>query len=417
MTKNQKQLRKCADELEKIELRCSEILSAETMNEASEKEIKELAGRKKNLIETRQALGVLLDSEDAAAVRGKAVDAETREKLELRGRVSMGNYIAAAQEQRGVDGAEAEYNSAVGVRPGRFPLHLVAPELRAITDTDAKASQMAWIDRLFNESLARYCGISFKGVEAGVASVPITTAGASGGQIERGEAKAAASQTVGVAEQRPKRNSAHIVFSMEDSYRMPGLEAALRRDMADAVAENVDLAVFLGSTSQGSASVADIVGLNTAANVVEKEIVQLDKVKGAATLAVFAQLIDGVHATMPEDLRIVASVGANTLWMSTLANTGNSVDTTIAEFMRRAGLSFRVRGGIETATLNGDWGAFIGRARGIEGAGCVAIWDEAHLIRDEFSGASKGEVGLTLSTFWDFAVPRASNFARIKFVT
>ena len=40
--------------------------------------------------------------------------------------------------------------------------------------------------------------------------------------------------------------------------------------------------------------------------MVEKEIVQLDKVKGAETLAVFAQLIDGVHATMPEDLKIVA---------------------------------------------------------------------------------------------------------------
>ena len=416
MTKNQKQLRQCADELEKIELRCSEILSAETMNEASEKEIKELAGRKKNLIEKRQALGILLDEEDAAAVRGKAVDAETREKLELRGRVSVGNYIAAAQEQRGLEGAELEYNAACGIRAGRFPLHLIAPELRAITDTDAKASQMAWIDRLFDESLARYCGISFKGVEAGVASVPITTAGASGGQIERTEAKAAASQTIGVAELKPKRNSAHIVFSLEDSYRLPGLEAALRRDMADAVMENVDKAVFLGGSSQGSASVADIVGLNTATDVVEKTITQSNKVKAANTIAEFVELIDGKHATMPGDLKIVVSVGANVLWMSTIANSA-AENQTIAQFLKDSGFDWRVRGGIDTATANGDWGAFIGRMRGIEGAGCVAIWDEAHLVRDEFSGANKGEVGLTLSTFWDFATPRASNFARIKFVT
>ena len=416
MTTNQKQLRQCADELEKIELRCSEILSADTMNEASEKEIKELAGKKGKLIEKRQALGILLDEEDAAAVRGKAVDAETREKLELRGRVSMGNYIAAAQEQRGLEGAELEYNAACGIRAGRFPLHLIAPELRAITDTDAKASQMAWIDRLFDESLAKYCGISFKGVESGVASVPITTAGASGGQIERTEAKAAASQTIGVAELKPKRNSAHIVFSMEDSYRMPGLEAALRRDMQMAVMENVDLAVFLGSTSQGAASVADITGLTTATGVVEKSLTQSNKVKSSNLIAEIVELIDGKHATMPGDLKIVASVGANVLWMSTIANSA-AENQTLAQFLKMSGFDWRVRGGIDTNTANGDWGAFIGRARGIEGAGCVAIWDEAHLIRDEFSGASKGEVGLSLSTFWDFAIPRPSNFARIKFVT
>ena len=418
MTKNQKQLRNVADELEKIEMRCAEILSAETLNEASEKEIKELAGKKKNLIEKRQALGILLDEEDAAAVRGEAVDAETRERLELRGRVSVGNYIAAAQEQRGLEGVEAEYNAACGIRAGRFPLHLLTPEIekRAITNTEAESNQMAWIDRLFDESLAKYCGVSFKGVAAGTASVPVTTAGASGGQIERTEAKAAAAQTVGVAELKPKRNSAHIVFSMEDSYRLPGLEAALRRDMQMAVMEDVDKAVFLGGTSQGSASVADITGLNTASDVVEKTLTQSNKVKAANTISAFVQLIDGKHATMPGDLKIVVSVGANTLWMSTIANSA-AENQTIAQFLKMSGLDWRVRGGIDTNTGNGDWGAFIGRARGQEGAGCVAMWDEAHLIRDEYTGASKGEVGLTLSTFWDFATPRASNFARIKFVT
>ena len=286
MTKNQKQLRNVADELEKIEMRCAEILSAETMNEASDKEIKELAGKKKNLIEKRQALGVLLDADDAAAVRGEAVDAETRERLELRGRVSVGNYIAAAQEQRGLEGAEQEYNQSCGVRAGRFPLHLLTPEVekRAITDSDAKASQMAWIDRLFNESLARYCGISFRGVESGVASVPVTTTGADASQVERTVAKSTTTQVVGVTDLKPKRNAAHIVFSLEDSYRLPGLESSIRRDMQMAVMENVDAAIFEGGSSQGSATVADITGLNTATGVVEKEITQSNKVKAAETI-------------------------------------------------------------------------------------------------------------------------------------
>ena len=418
MTTNQKQLRQCADELEKIELRCSEILSADTMNEASEKEIKELAGKKKNLIEKRQALGILLDEEDAAAVRGEAVDAETRERLELRGRVSVGNYIASAQEQRGVDGAEAEYNAVCGIRPGRFPLHLLNPEIekRAITDSDAKSSQMAWIDKLFNESLAKYCGVSFRGVESGVASVPVTTTGSTASQVERTVAKSTTTQVVGVTELKPKRNAAHLIFSLEDSYRLPGLESAIRRDMQMAVMENVDASIFEGGTSQGSASVGDITGLNTATGVVEKEITQSNKVKPAETIKEIVELIDGKHATMPADLKIVTSVGANTLWMSQIANSA-AENQTLAQFLKMSGFDWRVRGGIDTATSNGKFGAFIGRMRGIEGAATAAVWDEGMLIRDEYTGAAKGEVGLTLNYFWDFQVPRASNFARIKFVS
>ena len=51
-------------------------------------------------------------------------------------------------------------------------------------------------------------------------------------------------------------------------------------------------------------------------------------------MSAFAALIDGKHATMGSELRTVLSVGAQRLWMSTLANTGAAVDTTIAEFLR-----------------------------------------------------------------------------------
>ena len=157
------------------------------------------------------------------------------------------------------------------MRAGRFPLHLLVPEQlekradhghrsqRGSTDLDRQA--------VFAESLAAYCGVTMKSVMPGVASVPVTTAGATSGQIERTEAKAADTWTVGSTELKPKRNSTHLVFSMEDSYRIPGLEESLRRDMhMSDYGKSLDKAVFLGSTtSQGSApAVADITGLNTA---------------------------------------------------------------------------------------------------------------------------------------------------------
>ena len=38
------------------------------------------------------------------------------------------------------------------------------------------------------------------------------------------------------------------------------------------------------------------------------------------------------------------------------------------------------------------------------------------LLRDPYKAAAKGEVALTLSYFWNLGLPRATNFARVKFV-
>ena len=178
----------------------------------------------------------------------------------------------------------------------------------------------------------------------------------------------------------------------------------------------VDLAVFEGD-SGADENVADIVGLQTFSGVAEETIKQADKVKGSKVLEAFAELIDGKHATMGSDLRVVLSVGAQRLWMSTLANTGTSVDTTIAEFLRRAGIEMSSRGGIDTDTGNGKFGAFIGRGRGLEGAGVAAVWSDGMLIVDPYSSAKTGEIQLSMNTFWNFGLPRPSNFARLKFVT
>ena len=69
-----------------------------------------------------------------------------------------------------------------------------------------------------------------------------------------------------------------------------------------------------------------------------------------------------------------------------------------------------------TPTAAGDFGAFIGRARGIVGAAVAAVWNSAAMIRDPYTKANTGEVALTLTTLWGFDLPRASNFARLKFV-
>lgn len=373
-------------------------------------------------IRHRAAIVAEGEAETRAADRFGDMDGEDRELAELRGKARLGAYVEAALEMRSViDGAEAELNAALEIPAGRFPLELLAPpaeartEHRATTDIDAGAQQRTWLDRLFSETAAMHLGITFQSVAPGVSAHPVTTAGASAAQRGRREAADDAAWTVGVAEIKPTRNTVRAVFSEEDAARLPGLESALRRDLSMALAEGVDRSIFLGDSGANEDG-ADITGLITATGVTDLTLTQAAKVKPADVVAAFVGLIDGKHARSLQDLRVVATVGANTLWAGRTIGLVDFPAATLAGFLGQHGMRWAVRGDIETATAAGDWGAFIGRGRGIAGAGVAAIWNSGMILRDPYSGAAKGEVALTLSHLWGFKLPRPSNFARLKFV-
>ena len=205
-----------------------------------------------------------------------------------------------------------------------------------------------------------------------------------------------------------------MVFSSEDAARLPGLELALRRDMQAALVAGIDKAIFVGDDGANE-NVADITGFQTA-SISESTLTQANKVKADKTLEVFADLIDGQYAGSLGDMRIVTSVGAARLWIKTIA--ASTVENqTLAQFLMASGLKWMTRGGIDTATANGDFGAFIGLGRGIAGPAVAAVWESAKLIADPYSKAATGETALSLQTLWGFQIPRTANFKRLKFVT
>ena len=421
MSEAQRRLRTLQERRSRERQRMAELSREVSLTDETRAELDQLEAGVPDLERQLRAAQVAVDDEEAeqraagATARQPEGDAEDRERAELRSRVRLGNYVAAAVEQRSADGAELEYNATLGIAGNRFPLELLAPplEVRATSDIDTQTTPRRWLDRLFAGTAAERVGITMESVPAGVASFPVTTAGASAAQRGRTEAAADAAWTVGVSELKPTRNAVRLVFSIEDAARIPGLESALTRDLRTALVEGVDRAIFLGD-DDANENGADITGLQTAAGLTEQTIKQADKIKGPETLTAFTGLVDGKHAMGLGDLRVVASIGAYRLWENTIANSA-AENQTLAAFLRAAGLSWTARGEIETATSNGKFGAFIGRARGIEGAGVAAVWEAGELIRDPYSGAAKGEVALTLSYLWNFGLPRASNFARIKF--
>ena len=340
--------------------------------------------------------------------------------LELRDSLHFGKYVAAALAGRPVlSGAEAEYNAEKGIMEGHFPMELLARsaegplETRAIRDVDATANQGSWLDRVFYDSAAMRVGISFRDAGPGVAAYPVTTAGGAGVQRGRTQAVTESTYTIAVTEIKPSRHAVHGIYSIEDNARLPGMADAIERDMRAAIVASVDLACFNGDAGANE-NVADVTGLATA-SITETTITQADKVDAFETVAAFAALIDGLHASTPADLNIVSTVGANTLWMSTQANANRN--ETVAQVLAGNGLSWMARGGIAADSDADEFGAFVGLARGMEGSGIAAVWNSGELVRDPYSNADTGEVKLTLNYLWQLAFPRTANYKRIKFVT
>ena len=410
-----KQSQKLAIRSSEIRSRLNEIAALET-DAVTEEVRNEAEGLRTELgtVETQYRAALAGETEDEQrAALDDAGDAETAEVRALRGRVRLGSYMSAAVEQRAAAGAEAELNAALGLPANRFPLDLLAPEVRAETNADAATMQGNWVDRIFSETAAARIGVSFRSVDPGIAAYPVTTAGAAAAQRGREEAAGDTAWTVSVTELKPTRNAVRAIFTEEDAHRLPMVEEALRRDLSMALMEGVDRAIFLGD-SGANENVADITGLSTATGVVEKTLTQAAKATANDPLEAFISLIDGKHATESADLMIAMAVGANSYWRGRVAVAQDAKSQ--AGYMMDNGLSWRVRGDLADDTAADSWAAFVGRARGIEGAGVAAVWNSGMLIRDPYTKAATGECALTLSYFWNFGLPRPSNFARVKFV-
>ena len=348
------------------------------------------------------------------------LSSEERELRSLEDKAHFSDYLSAAMEMRSVtDGAALELNQALNIGLMKFPIMKLAPsiaelEQRQTTDVDTSTVPRSWVDRLFYQSAAARLGITFESVSAGVASYPVTVTGGTGGQRAKSQAASAAVWSISALEMKPTRATIHGVIAIEDVARVPSLEEAIVRDLRAALVAKIDKSIFSGD-SGASGTDADITGLRTAA-IGETELTQGNKVKGAKVLEVFVEWVDGLYAEGLSDLAVVASVGANAEWMTTVMN--SAVDNqTVAQFLRASGMAWSVRGEIDSTTTNGKFGAFVSLGRGRQGAAVCPVWTMGEMVRDNFTGAAKGETHISLSTLWNFGLPRAANYKRLKFVS
>ena len=259
-------------------------------------------------LETRSQAAIIAEGEEET--REAAPDAEMRERIELRGRASLTNYLMAALRGRRIDGPEAELAKAAGIGDG-IPLELwdvPGPEQRQ-TDAVAGAPGSVGVnlDRIrpavFANSIAPRLGIEMPRVASGTyASATISTSLSAGSQAKGGRQDAEAAGFT-VTSVTPKRISARLAIAVEDvaAVGQANYESILRQNLSLVLSDELDDQVLNGAAGNSGADLTGIFERLTTPGAPGATVAGFDEF-----ITSFAGGIDGLWASRMNEVAIVA---------------------------------------------------------------------------------------------------------------
>lgn len=280
-----------------------------------ETEFKTLTDRL-SALDTEERAAILADGEQPQGEPTDAADPETRERLELRGKLSLGGWLAAQLgEKSGLDvGALAEYRAACKVdRPG-LPLDLFeqdrpapSPEERAVTPapTTGTGQTVAPVQPfVFAPSIAPRLGIDMPSVPSGGFSEMTISTALTPMPEAKGDAADGTAAALTAVSANPRRISARLSLAIEDIAQVgvSNFEAALRAHTSMALSHAYDNQVINGNSTS-----PNINGLiNQLTNPTDPTAVT----DFGAFVQSFSDQIDGLWALMMSDVGIVTNVDA-----------------------------------------------------------------------------------------------------------
>ena len=260
MTKAQKRLRELTDRRSQERQRMAELGLEPELTDETRAELDRIEAGTPDLERQVRAAGCAVQDEtEASETRGNGdgLDAESRERLELRSKASLTAYIRAALSGRQVDGPEAELRDAAGIGNG-IPLELwdVAPAANGETRQDAATVAPGTVGvnldsirpQVFAASIAPMLGVDMPRVESGsYASATISTSLTAAAQVAGAEAHATAAGFT-VTSVTPKRISARLGIRIEDvaAVGTANFESVLRENLSLILSDALDSQMING---------------------------------------------------------------------------------------------------------------------------------------------------------------------------
>ena len=395
---------KLALRLSELRQKLNELSAQDELTETEQDEMRSLSGAYPKL-EERHRAAIISESTEEAAALDEDGDGEDRERRELRSRCKVGRYVTAALDGLPVQGAEAELSNAAGC-PGAVPLELF-PERRAVTPAPATTDEnlAAIVPAIFDRSAASWLGIEMPTVPVGDAGYPVLSTSLTGGVVAKSAEADEGAGAFSVTMASPRRISGAFRFTYEDSARLSGMERALRSNIASVLSDALDAQAVNGSGS-GDGTVNGLLNILT------------DPTAPAANAETFARYIsaaaghvDGLFAVDLGGVRQL--VGVQTYGhMAGTFRANEDATTAEAWLMARTG-------GVRTsrriaAPASNIQQAIVRRANPMgDRVAVMPVWEGLQMIRDPYTGARKGEVGLTaLMLVGDVIVLRGGAFVQ-----
>ena len=387
--------------------------------------------------ETQHRAALVAEAAEARAAEGEfgAGDGEPAEVRALLDRVTIGAYLAPAAAGAALSGVPAELAAALGVPTAggsggvAVPWEVLkrglaerraAPETRVFTTTkqnDGPEMQRPILQRLFGPGIMDSLGVRIDTVPAGRTEWPLVASGVAPAQVVEGTAAAAAvAMTFNDANLKPKRLTGRYEYTHEAAATVADLEAALRRDLADAIASAMSNAIINGAAVDPNDSA-------TAANV-EGFVSKLTAPTAPAAEATYADnagshagLVDGLHTSREGEVSSVIGVASYThaagVYQSGSGESGSEAPmrrsmSCMASSYTPAAVSNVQNGNVYLAAGPNGGGV-------MRGDSVAAMWPTLEVVRDIYSQASQGVV-LTWVTLWDAAVAfRSAAYSRVAF--
>ena len=372
LTDAQKRLRELRDRQSKERGKMAELSRVDALTDEQRAELDTIEKGVPDLERQIRAAMIAAEEEERAAEtkETESPDAEMRERVELRGKAMLTNYILAAARGRMVDGAEAELCAAAGVQG--IPLELwdiPAPtEQRDITPAPGTVGVNLDPIRpaVFANSIASRLGIQMPRVGSGTYATATITTSQGADAKAKSAAIAATAGALTVTTATPKRISARLELTLEDiaAVGQANFESILRENLALALSDELD-----DQAINGNGTAPNLAG------IFERLTDPSAPGAGVATfdsfVAAFAGGIDGLWSNTVKDVAIVAGVDSYREWGSGIMTVRREKTATgsAANCLHMESGRFLYDDGHTTS-----WQAAIGKTQGVRRVGgCAAV--------------------------------------------
>ena len=338
MTEAQKRLRELRDRQSRERQRMVELSRADELTDETRAELDRIEQGTPDLERQIRAANLAVEQEDADSTvetRDETGDPEQRERLELRGRASLGRFLVAAASGRRLDGPEAELAQAAGVDDGDIPIELwdvprpsetrqadgSGLEQRAITPAPGTVGINLDVLRpqVFAPSIADKLSVEMPMVESGTYATGTITTAATADAVAKGADVPETAAAFTVATTTPHRVGASLNLSAEDvaAVGQANFESVLRQHISLVLSDelddqllngddqNDDLAGFFQRLTDPAAPGSDVAGFDD-------------------FVAAFANGIDGLWASMVSEVSAVCGVETYQVSAKAFRDAGNN---------------------------------------------------------------------------------------------